>query len=213
MTIQGPSAKQEAALLLLALGLPEQTRPRIRTRLAAIGGLVGLWRAGSEALEGLIDEADAQRLEAILELVGRMLAPAKPPKQVESPSDVMAVLGPRVGLEARESFWVLLLDTQSRVLGLSRVAIGTLTACLVHPREVFAMAVRARAASLIVVHNHPSGDPKPSEDDLQLTARLAEAGEILGVPLLDHLVVGREGVVSIGAPPFKAPTEHANMFP
>jgi len=91
----------------------------------------------------------------------------------------------------REQFWVLLLDTKNRVIGANQVAVGTLDACLVHPREVFKAAVAASAASIIVLHNHPSGDPSPSREDRELTRRLAEAGRVLGIPVLDHVVIGQ----------------------
>ena len=94
------------------------------------------------------------------------------------------------------AFVVLLLDHKNRVTGIDVVSIGSLSASLVHPREVFKAAVLANAAAILVLHNHPSGDPKPSEEDVKITARLAEAGGILGIPLLDHVVVAADGYTS-----------------
>lgn len=102
------------------------------------------------------------------------------------------------GLE-REQFHVLLLDGKHRLRRVALVSEGTLTTSLVHPREVFRDAVRASAAAVMVAHNHPSGDPEPSREDLEVTERLARAGRLLGVPLLDHLVVAEGGFTSLRA--------------
>ena len=93
-------------------------------------------------------------------------------------------------LEPVEVFRVLYLDGKNRMLCFEEVARGILTSCLVHPREVFSTAVRLRCAALIAIHNHPSGDPAPSAEDVRITERLREAGKILGIRLLDHLIVG-----------------------
>jgi DNA repair protein RadC len=97
----------------------------------------------------------------------------------------------------RESFYVLLLDGKNRVQAEVRVSEGSLTAALVHPREVFAPAIRDGAAALILVHNHPSGDPTPSAEDVALTERLRQVGDLVGVRILDHVVVGRGRWVSM----------------
>ncbi len=96
----------------------------------------------------------------------------------------------------QEHFVALYLDARDRLIHRETVSIGTLTASLVHPREVFAPAVERRAAALIVAHNHPSGDPEPSPEDRQATRRLSQAGRILGIGLLDHVVVTRTGYFS-----------------
>lgn len=87
-----------------------------------------------------------------------------------------------------ENFFVLMLDARGRVQSVKRIATGTLTACLVHPREVFGPAIRAHAAQIVLGHNHPSEDPTPSPDDLTLTERVSEAGDLLGIPVVDHVV-------------------------
>lgn len=116
---------------------------------------------------------------------------------LQSSEGVFQLMAPKLrGLE-RETLYVLLLDGKHRLKDCQRVSEGTLTSSLVHPREVFAPALRARAAAVIAVHNHPSGDPEPSTEDLAVTRRLSEAGRLLGVPLLDHVVVGRGNHVSL----------------
>ncbi|MBM3315226.1 hypothetical protein FJY71_05210, partial [candidate division WOR-3 bacterium] len=92
----------------------------------------------------------------------------------------------------RECFWVLYLDSRGRLVGRRSVSEGSLDTTLAHPREVFDPAIRAAAASVIVVHNHPSGDPTPSDDDVRLTRRLVEAGKVLGIRLLDHVIIAGE---------------------
>ncbi|QDU66332.1 hypothetical protein Pla86_14010 [Planctomycetes bacterium Pla86] len=114
-----------------------------------------------------------------------------------SPEAAYACLRPVLDDRPTEEFWVLLLDGRHRVLGLAQVTVGTLTASLVHPREVFGPAIRLGAAGLIVAHNHPSGDPEPSTEDLEVTRRLLEVGKLVGIPLLDHLVMGDGSFVSL----------------
>lgn len=106
---------------------------------------------------------------------------------------VAGLLRPLLEQETAERFVALLLNGKHRVMGFADVSRGTLTASLVHPREVFAPALRELAAALIVAHNHPSGDPEPSQEDIEVTKRLGEAGSILGIPLLDHIIVGGRG--------------------
>lgn len=111
-------------------------------------------------------------------------------KPLVTARSVAAVVHRLIGAETQECFLALLLNGKNRLSGIVEVSRGTLTASLVHPREVFASALTERAAAIIVAHNHPSGDPEPSAEDIQVTQRLKEAGTILGIPLLDHVVVG-----------------------
>ena len=120
----------------------------------------------------------------------------KPPKAIRGPDDVVALLGRRLRKEHREHFLVLLLNARHEVIGKETVSIGSLNASIVHPREVFKPAVVQSAASIILVHNHPSGDPEPSEEDSAITKRLVECGELLGIQVLDHVIVASRGVVS-----------------
>jgi DNA repair protein RadC len=119
------------------------------------------------------------------------------PRPVRGPDDVVALVGRKFRDETREHFIVLLLNARHECLAVETVSIGSLNASIVHPREVFRPAVIAAAASIVVAHNHPSGDPEPSEEDVSITRRLAEVGELLGIGLLDHVVVARRGAVSL----------------
>jgi DNA repair protein RadC len=109
--------------------------------------------------------------------------------RIETADDAYAILRP-LAAEAQEVFVVLLLYARGRALGVVVVSRGTLTATLVHPREIFAPAIETRAASIIIAHNHPTGSAEPSDEDLELTERLIAAGELLGIPVLDSMVIG-----------------------
>jgi DNA repair protein RadC len=121
----------------------------------------------------------------------------KAPKPVRGPDDVVALIGRKLRAESREHFLVLLLNGRHECVAVETVSIGSVNASIVHPREVFRPAVLASAASIIVAHNHPSGDPEPSEEDVSITRRLAQVGELLGIGLLDHIVIAKRGVVSL----------------
>jgi len=155
-----------------------------------------LWRVGAEdliAFDG-VGPAGAARFLACLELARRASAwPASERPVVSTPEDVVALCATQLRGLDREHFWALALSTKNRLLRMVEVSVGSLNTSIVHPRELFKEAVRVSAASIVVVHNHPSGDPTPSGADLQLTRRLAKAGEVLGIELLDHVVIGDGG--------------------
>jgi DNA repair protein RadC len=117
------------------------------------------------------------------------------PRELDSPTAVAELALDLVHSadDGREHFWCILLDAQLRYLMHTEVSVGTLTASLVQPREVFGPALREGVASLILVHNHPSGDPTPSREDIRLTRQLVEAGKLLDVPIHDHIIVGNAG--------------------
>ena len=119
--------------------------------------------------------------------------------EIRSPDDVIRLVGRKLRKESREHFLVLLLNARHEVTGRETVSVGSLNASIVHPREVFRPAVLASAAATVLVHNHPSGDPEPSEEDLAITKRLVQAGDLLGISVLDHVIVASRGVVSLRA--------------
>ncbi len=112
---------------------------------------------------------------------------------IRSPQDVATVVGEFLKETDREHFVTLLLDTKNAVIGINTVSVGILDSALVHPREVYKAAILANAASIILAHNHPSGDPTPSAEDKRVTQRLHEAGQLLGIEVLDHIVIGENG--------------------
>ena len=124
--------------------------------------------------------------------------PALVRRAIRGPDDVAAVCADLKGRK-REHFVVLLLNARHEVTGRSVVSVGSLNASIVHPREVFLPAVVASCAAVVMVHNHPSGDPEPSEEDISITSRLVKAGELLGITVLDHCIVAIRGTVSLRA--------------
>ncbi|MCC5465385.1 JAB domain-containing protein [Pelosinus baikalensis] len=111
-------------------------------------------------------------------------------KRITCPRDIYQILRDFIGTIDREVFVMATLDIKNNVNALHTVSIGSLNASIVHPRELFKVAILANAASIIIAHNHPSGDPAPSSEDLSLTQKLVEAGKLLDIPILDHIVVG-----------------------
>ncbi len=155
-----------------------------------------LWRIGAEELTAFtgVGPAGAARFLGSLELARRASAwPASDRPVVTTPEDVVALCATQLRGLDREHFWALALSTKNRLLRMVEVSVGSLNSSIVHPRELFKEAVRLSAASVVIVHNHPSGDPTPSGADLQLTRRLARAGEVLGIEVLDHVVIGDGG--------------------
>lgn len=159
------------------------------------GTVDGIALAGDAELTAVVGLGPAKlaTLRAALELGARhACSPLRPGTRLDAPERVYAHFRARLRHVRQESFFALLLDSRHRLIREVEVSRGSLNQSLVHPREVFAPALREAAAALVVVHNHPSGDPEPSREDVEVTRRLSEAGEILGVRLLDHVVTGAE---------------------
>ncbi len=156
----------------------------------------GLWRLSPDELIGVhgVGPAAAARLLACVEMSRRAGCPGREARPVISTAeDVVAICGPQLRGLDREHFWALALTTKNRLLRIIEVSVGSLNASIVHPRELFKDVLKVSAASVIVVHNHPSGDPAPSGADIQLTRRLMKAGDVLGVEVLDHIIIGGDG--------------------
>ncbi len=190
----------ELLAILLRTGTAAESALRLAENLLdRAGGLAGLGHATLEEVEQVrgIGEAKAVTLLAALELGRRVdsLAPLDR-TAVRTPGDVAALLLPRFRYESRESFVAVLLSTKNHVLKTPVISVGSLNASIVHPRELFREAINASAAAVIVAHNHPSGDPTPSPEDVSLTRKLVEAGKILDIPVLDHVVLGDGKYVS-----------------
>jgi len=170
--------------------------------LAVAGALVrrfatldGIARAGDAELLAVrgLGLAKLGALRAALELGARHAChPLHPGTRLDSPERVFAHFRPRLRHLRQEVFFALLLDSRHRLIREVEVSRGSLNQSLVHPREVFSTALRESAAAIVVVHNHPSGDPEPSREDGEVTRRLAQAGDILGIRLVDHLVIGAD---------------------
>ena len=168
--------------------------------LARHGGLGGLARLSFAELvkERGLGEAKAAELKAAFELARRLNA-LQPEERavVRSPGDVMALVGGEMALLEQEHLRVLLLNTRNQVLAVTEVYKGNVSSSLVRIGELFREAIRQNAASLILVHNHPSGDPSPSPDDVAMTKEVVQAGSLLGVEVLDHVIIGDRRHVSL----------------
>jgi DNA repair protein RadC len=161
--------------------------------LAAAAGLEGLARARHDELRRVsgIGAARAAQVLAAVELGRRTIVRGRGERlQVTSPRTVAEFLIPQYGARTVEQFGVVLLDTKHRVLRTTVLSVGTLDASIVHPREVFREATVGGAAAIVLFHNHPSGDPEPSRDDVVLTQRLVAAGVLMGIDVIDHIVLG-----------------------
>ncbi|AKF08415.1 DNA repair protein RadC [Sandaracinus amylolyticus] len=199
---EGREALSEEELVALVLGTGSAREPV--TVLAArvvreIGGAAGLARSGVGGLSSIdgLGESKAMRLVAAIELGRRVQQrPWSPGPKIETSRDVDDLLRPRLADQEIEQFVALALDAKNRVSAELKIAVGGLSACPVAPADVFRAILREAAASVVFAHNHPSGDSTPSADDIALTDRLVRAGTLLGVRVLDHVVVGREGYFS-----------------
>lgn len=140
-----------------------------------------------------LTKAKATKLKAIFELGKRYTTEYQARTVIKTPGDVSRLLTSEMQYLDREVFKAIYLNTKNMVLAISTIFVGTLDSCTVHPREVFKGALTRSAAGIIACHNHPSGDPTPSQDDLLLTNRLKEAGEIMGIKFIDHIIIGSSG--------------------
>jgi len=191
----------EIIALILGRGIAGEsvmvTAQRLLGRFGSLGGIAGASVEELTQVKG-IGLAKASQLKAAFELANRLESPAAAEKPlVKTPEDVAGLVTGRLKGKKKEYFLAILLDTRSRLIKVSEVSIGSLDASVVHPREAFKEAISASAPSVIFTHNHPSGDTTPSEDDIKLTRRLAEAGEIMGIDVLDHVIIGDKAYLSL----------------
>lgn len=199
---EGPEALTDAQLLaiLLRVGRPDSSAVDVAIELLKrLDGLQGLANRGTDELCRIsgIGPAKAAQLKAALELGKRAMAtPLSTGTKVGSSKDLYRHYYPLFRDLRREIFKVVLLDAKHTVIRDVTVSEGSLTLSIVHPREVFNPAVRESAAAVIFLHNHPSGDPEPSEEDRVLTQRLVDAGQVLGIQVLDHVIIGDGRYVS-----------------
>ena len=192
----GVEALSSAEILALLLGRGikgESVMVTAQRLLSQFGSLNGIASASLEELREVrgIGLAKATQLKAAFELNRRREGFTASGKKVaiKSPEDIVRTVRGRLKGKKKEHFLMLLLDTRNHLLKVASVSIGSLDSSIVHPREAFREAISASAAAVIFVHNHPSGDPQPSAEDIKLTQRLVKAGELLSIEVLDHIVV------------------------
>lgn len=200
----GPQALSNAELLaiLLRTGTARESALSLAQRLLAESeGLEGLMKLSlSELMQKKgIGLAKAVQIKAGIEL-GRRIARERrlsEPVIIRTPRDAASYMMDEMRHLSQEHFVVLFLNTKNHVMGHETIFVGSLNASIVHPREVFLAAIRRHCASIICLHNHPSGDPNPSPEDREVTRRLVEAGKILGIDVLDHIIIGDQRYVSM----------------
>lgn len=199
----GASALSTSELLaiLIRTGIQGQNAVQLaQAMLRDLGGLAEIHRLAYDELCSLrgIGPAKAAQLQAAIEL-GRRLAVANTEEHpvIQSPEDAASLLLYEMGALEREHFRVLLLDTRNRLLRIVEVYQGSLNASLIRVGEVFRDAVRRNAAAILLAHNHPSGDPSPSPEDVAVTKAIVAAGELLDIEVLDHIIIGKGRFVSM----------------
>lgn len=199
----GAGALTSPELLAILLGTGERSRSALEvsaTLLEGAGGTLRRLAARPPAelqLSGGVGPAKAARLLAAFELARRLDAEGLPltPK-IKSPNDVLRLIGPQLRDLSVEEFHLLVLDTRAQVRRDILITRGLLDSSMVHPREVFRTAIAEAAAAVILVHNHPSGDPTPSEEDRAVTRQMVAAGQLLSIPVYDHVIVAGDRHVS-----------------
>jgi DNA repair protein RadC len=197
MASKGATALTDAELvaILLRTGTAEKSALDIASELTTDGGLYKRLASITRLNELMnikgLGQAKAATVLAALE-IGRRIASAKPVEKIHlsCPQDVAEFLMPRLRYAVKEQFIVILLNGKNKVVGTEVISEGSLSSSVVHPREVYASALLHHAAAIMVAHNHPSGDPKPSDEDREITSLLAQSGKVLGIPLVDHIVIG-----------------------
>ncbi len=199
---RGPNAigDEELLAILLGTGVRKHTAREVAAALVkANGGVIAVSRATPRELAQVvgIGAARATRIAAAFELGRRAVEAEQRRETVAHPEDVFRVVGPRLAGLQQEVFLALGLDIRNGLLDVVEVARGTVHGVEVHPREVFRPLIRMAAAGAVLVHNHPSGNPTPSPDDVELTDRMRSVGELLGIPIVDHVVIGDHTFTSI----------------
>lgn len=198
----GEGHLNDAEILAVVLGQGTRKMNALelaQTLLVVHGGLRNIQDASLEELakQRGIGPAKAASIKAAVELGKRIALDMREKKPIKSPEDVQNIVREQMRYLDREHFRVLYLDRKGGLICMEDVSIGGLHSSLVHPREVFKTAVKRSAASLILVHNHPSGDPAPSQEDIEVTQRLAEAGHLMGIEVLDHVIIGEKDYTSL----------------
>lgn len=197
----GVLSQTELLAILLRTGTRNESAIHMAQRLLAeIGGIRGIMDLSLDELTKMkgIGPAKAVQIKAGIEL-GQRLAKARTPEAriIRSPRDAADQVMEELRYLQKEHFVCLFLNTKNHIIAQETLSVGSLNASIVHPREVFRAAIKCSSASIVCVHNHPSGDPSPSPEDIRMTDRLCRAGEIVGIDVLDHIVIGDGSFVSL----------------
>jgi DNA repair protein RadC len=193
---------QEILAVILGRGIAgESVMVTAHRLLSQFGGIKGIAGASLEELSQVrgIGTAKAAQIKAAVELSRRteVYAEADEKVTIKTPEDVFALAQGKLKGKKKEYFLAALLDTRNHLIKLAEISVGSLDGSIVHPREVFKEAISATAASVIFIHNHPSGDTEASDDDIRLTKRLAEVGQLVGIDVIDHVIIGGKNYLSM----------------
>ncbi len=190
----------ELLALVLRTGSKQQTALDLANKLLThYQGISCLANYSVEELQQIkgIGLAKSTQLKAVAELSKRLMIAGANLKKISSPQDVAELLIPKIGYGYQEKFLVVALDTKNQIIGVKEIFKGSLNTSIVHPREVFRYVIKKAAASIIIAHNHPSGDLSPSLEDINLTKKLVSVGKIVGIEVLDHLIIGKQRYSSL----------------
>ncbi|MBK6506847.1 MAG: DNA repair protein RadC [Ignavibacteria bacterium] len=209
---KGPTSLSTPELLSLLLGSGtkgESVFTLSHRILKSYGSLFKIQNASIEDLKKIrgMGDAKAAKLKACIEIARRMAIEERVFEESEamkrrncdtitSPDKLFEIIKSKITQFSKEHFFVVSLDTRNNLIGVDEISVGTLTASLVHPRETFESAIRRHAAKIIISHNHPSGETDPSDDDMKITRRLVDAGKIMGIEVLDHIIVTKTSYLS-----------------
>lgn len=202
----GARAMSDAELLSIIIrsGTKKESALQLGQRIMSTAGDRGLMMLQEHSLEELMEihgigKVKALQIKASLELGNRTIDKARntPRRQVKTPEDARSVLEEQLRSCPREELHMIMLDIRNRVIRTVRLSEGGLSSAVIQPRDLFREAVKANAASIILVHNHPSGDPSPSQDDIDSSLRLMEMGGLMGIRVVDHLVISLSGYISM----------------
>ncbi len=209
---KGPTSLSTPELLSLLLGSGtrgESVLSLSHRILKSYGSLFKIQNASIEDLKRIrgMGDAKAAKLKACIEIARRMSIEERVFEESEamkrrnsdtitSPDKLFEIIKSKITQFSKEHFFVISLDTRNNLIGVDEISVGTLTASLVHPRETFESAIRRHAAKIIISHNHPSGETDPSDDDMKITRRLVDAGKIMGIEVLDHIIVTKTSYLS-----------------
>lgn len=192
----GPESLSDAELLALILrtGIHNENVIEMSNRLISkftLGKLFDSTIIELKKIKG-IGEGKAIQILTIAELTKRCNQVKKSKTKISSAKDVFDILNDELKEKTKENFYIILLNTKNLILKIEKISIGILDATIIHPREIFKPAIKNSASRIVLVHNHPSGDPLPSEEDLNITQKLMKVGELIGIEVIDHVIIGNE---------------------
>ncbi|MBN1654331.1 MAG: DNA repair protein RadC [Deltaproteobacteria bacterium] len=202
LALNGAESLGDADLIAVLLGTGSASEPvaiLAAKLLEAAGGLERLHNlgVGTMSQQTGIGLSKACRLQAAIEIGKRIASrPYQRGKAVTCSKDVDHAMRPRLAKATREHFWAIALDTKSRPIAEIEIAVGGLSSCTIKPADIFRAVLRELSSKIVVVHNHPSGEPTPSTEDVTFTRRLKQAGEVIGIQLVDHIIIAEQGYFS-----------------